>query len=181
MVNFKQVREYPIPDGVKFTLKDGLVTASGKLGEASRRLLDNYVRVSMKDGKIIFELSKVNRRNNAIVGTWFSEIKNLAEGVASGFEYEMKIDYTHFPMRVSVKGSNVEIDNFLGERSPRIAKILGNCKVNIKGDRVFISGVDKRDIGNTAGNIERATTIKGFDLRVFQDGIYLLEGVEIDA
>ncbi len=181
MVKFKEVKEYTIPDGVKFTLDNGLVKATGKLGEATRIFRDNYVHMSFKDGKIVIEISKDNRRNNAIVGTWFSEVRNLSEGVTSGFEYEMKIDYTHFPMRVSVKGSSVEIDNFLGERSPRIAKILGDCKVSVKGDRVFINGVDKRDIGGTAANIERATTIKGFDLRVFQDGIYLLEGVELDA
>ena len=87
----------------------------------------------------------------------------------------MKIDYTHFPMRVSVKGNSVLIENFLGERSPRTALIMGNTKVSVKGDRVFINGIDKRDLGHTAANIEKATMIKGFDLRVFQDGIYLLK------
>ena len=181
MVNYKEVSEFKIPGGVNFTLADGELKASGKLGEARRTFKDNYVRIKLGDGKIVLEISKESRRNNAIVGTWLSEVKNMAEGVSKGFEYEMKIDYTHFPMRVSVKGNNVEIDNFLGERSPRKAKILGSSKVNIKGDRVFISGIDKRDIGGTAANIERATKIKGFDLRVFQDGIYLLKGVEIDA
>jgi large subunit ribosomal protein L6 len=57
-----------------------------------------------------------------------------------------------------------------------VAKIIGNTKVSVKGDRVFLNGIDKRELGETASNIERATKIKGFDLRVFQDGIYLLTG-----
>ena len=61
-------------------------------------------------------------------------------------------------------------------RSPRIAEIRGVTKVSVKGDRVILNGIDKRDLGDTAANIERATKIKGFDLRVFQDGIYIMKG-----
>ncbi len=98
MINYKEVSEFKIPSGVNFTLVDGELKASGKLGEARRTFRDNYVRIKLSDGKIVLEISKESRRNSAIVGTWLSEVKNMAEGVSNGFEYEMKIDYTHFPM-----------------------------------------------------------------------------------
>ncbi len=176
MVDWKETWTYEVPEGVTLTVNDGVVTAKGKLGETYRTLRDNYVKVSLEGKTVKIHVSKNNKRSRGIVGTWSSEINNLCTGVTSGFEYEMKINYTHFPMRVSVKGAQVVIENFLGERSPRSADILGASKVSVKGDKVVINGIDKRDLGNTAANIERATKIRGFDLRVFQDGIYLLKG-----
>ena len=40
---------------------------------------------------------------------------------------------------------------------------------------VIVSGIDKEAVGQTAANIERSTTVKKRDRRVFQDGIYLIE------
>jgi large subunit ribosomal protein L6 len=86
----------------------------------------------------------------------------------------MKIVFAHFPMTVKVTGDKVNIDNFLGERHPRVAKIVGSAKVNVKGDEVTVTGINKEDVGQTMANLEQATKIKGRDPRVFQDGIYLI-------
>ena len=97
----------------------------------------------------------------------------MMEGVTNGFEYEMKIVHSHFPIKTSVKGDTFVIENFLGERSPRKAKILGDTKIQVKGNDVLVTGTDLEKVSQTAANIERATVIKGFDSRVFQDGIYI--------
>lgn len=178
MVKWETVSELDIPEGVTATQEGTVITMKGPKGQVSRNLPDNYLRISIEASRIQITMSKKNRRNWGILGTWVSEIKSMISGVTQGFEYHMKIDYTHFPMRVSVKGNNVVVENFLGERSARAANIIGNTKVNIKGDRLTIEGIDKRDIGETSANIERATRIKRFDPRVFQDGIYLLKGGE---
>jgi len=69
----------------------------------------------------------------------------------------------------------VTIENFTGERSPRIAKIMGDAKVMPKGDDVTVQGINIEDVSQTAANIERATKIKKKDPRVFLDGIYTYE------
>jgi len=79
-----------------------------------------------------------------------------------------------FPIKTSVEGNEFVIQNFLGERSPRKAKILENVKVETMGDNVTVSGIDKEKVGQTAANIERATKVKHRDIRVFQDGVYLI-------
>ena len=56
---------------------------------------------------------------------------------------------------------------------PRSSKIVGDAKVQVKGDEVIITGVNKEDVGQTMANLEQATKIRGKDPRVFQDGIYL--------
>jgi large subunit ribosomal protein L6 len=69
----------------------------------------------------------------------------------------------------------VSIGNFLGERKPRVARILGESQVKLHGDEMVVTGINKEDVGQTAANIEQATRIKGRDPRVFQDGIYITE------
>lgn len=176
MIKWEEAYIIDIPAGTDIDVSGTVIKVKGKLGEAHRDFRDNYVKVEKTENQVKVSVSKNNRRNKGISGTWAAEIKSLMKGVNDGFEYEMKIDYTHFPTRVSVRGKKVVIENFLGERSPREADIVGDSKVNIKGDKVSISGIDKKDIGDTAANIERATKIKGFDLRVFQDGIYIMKG-----
>ena len=83
--------------------------------------------------------------------------------------------YSHFPMKIAVKGDKFIIENFLGEKAPRSAMILAGAKVTIKGNEVFVTGSDLEKVSQTAANIERATKIRGFDPRVFQDGIYIVE------
>ncbi len=179
MINWKDKMELKIPEGIQVNVDEYLITVKGKLGETLRNFKDKYAKVYKKDNSLIIAVSKENKFTNSIVGTWYSELNIVFKGVTEGFKYVMKIDFTHFPMRVSVRGNLLYIENFLGGKAPRIAKIK-NCKVSVKGDKVTIEGIDKRDMGDTAANIERATYIKHFDSRVFQDGIYLLKGVNPD-
>ncbi len=86
----------------------------------------------------------------------------------------MRVVYAHFPVKVSVQGDAVVIENFLGERHPRHAPIRGTTRVDVKGDTVTIQGPDIEAVGQTAANVEQATRIRRKDPRVFQDGIYLV-------
>ena len=87
----------------------------------------------------------------------------------------MQVVFSHFPINVSAKGKEIEINNFTGEKKPRKAEIVGNTKVEIKGKEIILKGINKEEIGQTAANLEKATKIKNRDQRVFQDGIYLTE------
>ncbi|NIU39655.1 50S ribosomal protein L6, partial [Candidatus Bathyarchaeota archaeon] len=82
---------------------------------------------------------------------------------------------SHFPISVKVKEKTVVIENFTGERSPRIAKIMGDTKVTVKGEDVIVQGINIEDVSQTAANIQNATKIKKKDPRVFLDGIYVYE------
>ena len=104
-----------------------------------------------------------------------SHIRNMITGVTKGFTYKMKIIFTHFPIQVNVEGDKVVIRNFLGERAPRVAKILPGVKVEVQKEDVLVKGIDIEAVGQTAANIEQATKVKGKDIRVFLDGIYIYE------
>ncbi|MFH0936330.1 MAG: 50S ribosomal protein L6 [Candidatus Woesearchaeota archaeon] len=78
-------------------------------------------------------------------------------------------------MNVSIKENNIIINNFLGEKIPRKAKILPNVKVDIQGDIIVLESNNKESAGQTAANIEQATRITNRDRRIFQDGIFITE------
>jgi large subunit ribosomal protein L6 len=96
----------------------------------------------------------------------------MIKGVSQGFEYKMKTVFSHFPIKTSVEGNEFIIQNFLGERSARRAKILEGVTVEVNGEDVTVKGSDKECVGQTVANIERATKVKKRDVRVFQDGVY---------
>ena len=166
--------EIPIPEGIEVII-DGEVAVSGSKGELKRRFKHKNIKISKDDDLIVLESQFPKKRDKAMLGTIKSHINNMIIGLTEGFTYKMKIVYAHFPMTVKADKGKVTIENFLGERHPRTAKILGDTKVQIKGDEVTVSGINKEEVGQTMANIEQATKIKGRDPRVFQDGIYLVE------
>lgn len=178
MVNLANITEtIPIPEDVTITVDDdATVTVKGNGGELKRNFSHNNITISKDNDEVTIFVAFPNKKDKAMVGTIRAHITNMIYGVKHGFTYKMKIVYAHFPMTVKVKGKLVTIDNFLGERNPRSAKIIGDdVKVAVKGDEVTITGINKEHVGQTMANIEQATKIKGRDPRIFQDGIYLVD------
>jgi large subunit ribosomal protein L6 len=167
--------EIEVPEKVHVTFDGGVVKVKGPNGEISKRLSHPRVKLEMKGKHIVVSSEMPRKKEKALVGTYGAHIRNMFVGATKGFEYKMKIVYAHFPIKTAIKGDTFVIENFLGEKSARKTKILGDTKVTIKGDQVLLNGPNVEDVGQTAANIERATKIKGFDPRVFQDGIYIIE------
>jgi large subunit ribosomal protein L6 len=164
-----------IPEGIEVSVEGMLVTVSGPKGKISRDFAHSKLKLSKKDGEILLESPSKGKRLNATVGTIASHIRNMFKGVTEGHVYNMKVIYAHFPITVKVAGEDVLVENFMGERSKRVAKIVGNVKVTIQGDELILEGIDKEEVGQTAANIHMATHVKRMDPRVFQDGVYLAE------
>lgn len=164
-----------VPDGLTASLDGSVLTIKGKNGTLSRDFTHPKIHISLESRTIKLRVEMPVKKEKALIGTYNAHIKNMIKGLTDGFEYHLKIVYSHFPMKVSVKGDDLVIENFEGEKSPRKARILPGCKVSVKGDVVTVKGIDKESTGQTAANIEHATFIRGFDRRVFQDGIYITE------
>jgi large subunit ribosomal protein L6 len=165
--------EIPVPEGVEVTI-DKEVTVKGPKGELKRKFKQGNVTIKQEDSMVVLETRFPKKKDKAMLGTIKSHISNMIQGLTEGFTYRMKIVYAHFPMTVKAAKEKVTIENFLGERYPRTAKIVGSAQVKIQGDEVTVTGVNKEDVGQTMANLEQATKIKGRDPRVFQDGIYLV-------
>lgn len=163
-----------IPDGVEVDIDSSIVKVKGDKGELSRKILDFKINVSKEDNKIILSAKKPTKREKRMIGTYKAHLRNLIKGARDGYIYKLKVCSGHFPIAVSVKGSLVEIKNFLGERMPRTAKIMEGANVKIDGDMITVSGIDKEVVGQTSANIEQASRIVGRDKRVFMDRINIV-------
>lgn len=170
-------KEITIPDDVEAKVDGNKIMVSGSKGDLKREFKLIYGMKIQKENEKITVVSESDRRKaKALVGTVTSHIRNMMKGVKDGYSYQMKIVYSHFPMNVKVEGNKFMINNFLGERTARIAEIFGNTKVKIEGQNVTIDGIDLEAVGTTASNIEQACRITGYDKRRFSDGIFLVKG-----
>jgi len=163
-----------IPEGVSIDSSSSNVKVTGPRGELSRNFEHSAIKIKQSENQLNIIGNNLRKKEKALIGTWNAHLKNMVKGVDKGFLYEMKIIFAHFPMKVAVKGNVVTIDNFLGEKATRNSAIVGDVKVNVKGDALTIEGNNIEDVGQTAGNLEKATIVKGRDTRVFQDGIYMI-------
>lgn len=168
-------RTIEIPEGVSVSLSQDVITAMGPKGTVERMFWYPGIKIEVREGEVVVDAESSRKEQKAMVGTFASHIRNLITGVSEGFECKMTIVYAHFPMQVKVEGKTLVIGNFLGEKKPRVAKILGDTKVKVSGNEVTITGINKEDVGQTAANIEQKTKIKRFDPRIFQDGIYIVQ------
>lgn len=176
----KQVNEASVnlPEGVSATLEGRLLTLKGPLGSVKKNFDRISVDLSVDKTKVLVKAFSAKKGDAIVSNTVLSLVTNMVTGVTKGYEYKLKVVYAHFPISVKVKGDTVLVENFVGERSPRVASIVGGCKVTTEGDDVIVRGVSLEDVGQTAANIELATKIKHKDQRIFLDGLYIFEKKE---
>jgi len=168
--------EIKIPDGVQITIEGKTIHVKGQKGALAKVLSHPKIQVSVSGNVVqIICAQSPRRREKALIGTFKAHIRNMIKGVSQGYECKMKTVFSHFPIKTSVEGNQLLIQNFLGERFARRAEILENVKVDIKGESITLTSIDKEKVGQTAANIERATKVKNRDIRVFQDGIYIVK------
>lgn len=167
--------ELDIPEKVEVTYSHPALVVKGPKGTLTRDFSHPRLKMSVDSGKVVTRCSLPRKREKALVGTWIAHARNMIIGVTEGFEYRLKILYAHFPVKVTFdkKASMLVITNFMGEKSDRRARVLDGVNVRIDSDQVILSGIDREKVGQSAANIEISTKVKGFDIRVFQDGIYI--------
>jgi len=169
-------KEIEIPKEVKVEINNSVIKVSGPKGNVERKLdIPKEINIEIKDGRLSVFSEIERKKTKAMIGTILAHIRNAIVGVTKGYKYKLKIVYSHFPISVKVEQDKVVIQNFLGEKKPREAKILPGVKVEVKKQEIIVTGIDVEAVGQTAANIEQATRITGKDRRVFQDVIYNVE------
>lgn len=164
-----------IPDGVTVSMDGTRVVVTGPKGTLTRDMRFPGIAIEIGDSMVTVSTGVTRKRVVAMVGTLASHIRNMCRGVSDGYEYRMKVVFSHFPIQLKLQGTTLVIDNFLGEKQSRFARIEPGVAAQVGNDAVTLSGIDKEKVGNSAANIEHATRIRNRDPRVFQDGIYIVE------
>ncbi|MFC1769130.1 50S ribosomal protein L6 [Nanoarchaeota archaeon] len=155
-------------DGLTFIMK-------GPKGEVSKIIKANNVKITIEGDKISIVGIGTTKNEKKMIGSINAHIKNLQKGVTEGHVYKLKVCSGHFPMNVVINKGEITIKNFLGEKFPRSLKIKEGVQVKLNGDQIVVEGTSKEICGQVSADIEKLTSVKGRDLRIFQDGIYIIE------
>ena len=167
--------EIKVPEGVKVEQKANRLDIKGKLGSNTLTYNDSLLNVRLEGDTIKVEpveSKKLARKSANLVNTVAKEIHNNMKGVNEYYERKMTMVFVHFPTTVEVKDNKVVIKNLFGERSSRTARIMGDAKVEAKGQSIRVYGTSLEDVSQTAANIKGACRVRHKDNRIFQDGIY---------
>jgi large subunit ribosomal protein L6 len=167
--------ELELPDEVSAEMDHLDLTVEGPNGSVTRRLWYPDISASVDDGSVVIESDEDDAKTKSTMGTFESHVRNMFHGVTEGWEYEMEVFYSHFPMQVTVDGDEVVIENFLGEKAPRRTEIHGDTVVDVSDEKVTLTGPNIEDVGQTAADIEQLTRVQDKDVRVFQDGVYITQ------
>ena len=179
----KAVKEtVPFPEGVSAKVEaNAMLVVTGKKGEVKRGFRHPKVAINVGAEGVEFSTEKFTKNEKKILNTFIAHVKNMYKGANEGHVYKLRVCSGHFPMNVSIKGSNMEVKNFIGEAVPRTISFREGVNVKLDGDIITVEGVDKELTAQTAASIEKLTRRNGFDRRIFQDGIYIIvkDGKEI--
>jgi large subunit ribosomal protein L6 len=164
------IEKIEIPENVDVSIGEG-ISIKGPKGELRREF---PVDIRKEGNLIIIEAKNATKNKKKLIKTARAHINNMIKGVMEGYEYLLQICSVHFPITVTADKESVNIKNFLGETTPRKAKIVSGVQVKIEGDIIKISSPNIESAGQTAANIETATKIKNRDRTRFQDGIWII-------
>ncbi len=168
--------EIEIPSAVTVTVNGDDVTVKGKLGSTVKKTNAKFVSVSVSGSKVTISgtTNKKLAKKSALAAQAFNSVlRDTIKGVQDGVEVKMKVLFAHFPTSIEVKPGHIYLKNLFGEKVPREVDIVGATKVEVKGQDVTIKGIDKYEVGQTVANIRRGCYARGYDTRVFQDGLYV--------
>ena len=121
-------RVIEIPEGFEVEIDKFKTTVKGPKGTLERNFYSPLFKkdiVMKKDGnKIIVSADSKRKKVKAMLGTIESHIKNMFIGLTDGYTAKLKIVYMHFPFTIKITGSEVAINNFLGEKLARKTTIV---------------------------------------------------------
>ncbi len=167
-------RGIALPTGVSAVMQDFRLEVQGPQGRVVRDFRHPKVQVIVEAGKVEVRAEKSTKREKKVLGAFVSHIRNMVRGVQEPFVYHLRVCSGHFPISVKVSGQEVIVQNFLGENTPRTVGILPGAKVTVQDKEIAVASPNKETAGQMAARIENACRITNRDLRIFQDGCYIV-------
>lgn len=142
----------PIPDKIKVTYKDRVITVQGKGGTLTQEI-HPAVDVKIENDVIsVILISDESRKTNALMGMTRSLISNMVTGIEKGFERVLEINGIGY--RAELKGKSILFN--LGYSHPIDFALPDGVKATVeKNNVVKLNGIDKQLVGQTAARIRQ--------------------------
>ncbi len=140
-----------IPEGVAVTIKENVVTASGKNGELSFAFNASQVNAEMKEDKIVVTPLHQSQQSRALWGTTRAQINSIVKGVSEGFSKQLELVGVGYKARM--EGSNKLILS-LGFSHDVIFNAPEGIKITCTSPtQITVFGADKQKVGQAADKI----------------------------
>jgi len=140
-----------IPQGVTVTKEDNLLTVKGPKGELKLNF-NPLVSVNIGENEITVTRDDESREKRSLHGLTRSLIQNMVTGVTQGYTKTMEINGVGY--RVAIAGTKLVLN--LGFSHPIEYKIPAGITFKIDDEKknvLYISGIDKQLVGQTASEI----------------------------
>ncbi len=139
-----------IPSGVEVKVEDRKVTVKGPKGELSKEVRPE-VKVEKKDNEVIVSPNSSDKKTGAYWGLSRALIANMIEGVVEGYEKKLKIQGLGY--KANMKGDKLVL--LVGFSHPVEIEPMEGVKMEVKGNIITVSGIDKQKVGLRAAQIRK--------------------------
>ncbi|WP_440881844.1 50S ribosomal protein L6 [Tenacibaculum sp. C7A-26P2] len=142
-----------LPQGVEVKVSDNVVTVKGKLGELTQELTSG-ITLKIEDGSIVLDRPSDSKEHKAKHGLYRSLLKNMIEGVSTGFTKELELVGVGY--RASNQGQKLDLalgfsHNILLELAPEVK--IETVSEKGKNPIVKLTSHDKQLVGQVAAKI----------------------------
>ena len=158
-----------IPEDIKVSLADNVISFEGKLGKSSSTLPQG-IEVDLKDNLLHF-----TGENKAMLGTVYANVKNEIIGNTKGFEKKLELVGTGY--KANVSGKTLVLA--LGYSHDINFQIPDGITIKVEKNLVTVTGTSKQLVGQVAAEIKsfrKPEPYKGKGVRYEGEKIYRKEG-----
>ncbi len=137
-----------VPEKTEVSVAGGVVRVKGPKGELMRPE-HRMVGITMGSEGVVVEKKGNSILARALVGTYASHMRNMVEGVTTGFTKKLLVEGVGY--RWEVAGTTLNLN--LGFSHPVKVAIPEGLEVKAERSTLTISGIDKERVGQFAANI----------------------------
>ena len=156
-----------IPKEVEVEVANNQVLVKGPKGKLSFSYhYDVQVLLSDNDGEKILTVERRNssKQARALWGTTRALIQNMIQGVTEGFVKVLELHGVGYKM--ALQGNKLVLN--LGFSHPVEKEVPSSLKVEIEGDKMKISGIDKQEVGQFAAMIRALRPVEPYKGKGFR-------------
>ena len=144
-------RKLTLPEGVTAEVNNNNIKVKGPKGELSLDF-DELIEVKVTDNVVTTKQKKESKRANVVQGTTNSLIKNMIDGVSTGFSKGLEIVGVGY--RFNVQGNKLTVN--AGYSNPVVVEVPSDLKATlVNNTEITIEGIDKQKVSEFAANIRK--------------------------
>ncbi len=138
-----------IPQGVKVSATDKLITVEGPKGKLTQDYQPEVV-FEVKDNEVIVGIKNDSKRAHAFHGLYRQLVRNMITGVSAGFKRSLLINGVGY--RAEVKGEILFLN--LGFSTQIEYYINKDITISCEGtNKITVTGIDKQKVGQACAEI----------------------------